>query len=60
LIHSATIDILGMNTSQSNPTNTTDYRILVEASRVDQIWGTGLAADSPDAENPDHWPGLNL
>jgi ribA/ribD-fused uncharacterized protein len=38
----------------------TGDRILVEASPVDKIWGTGLAADNPDAENPDHWPGLNL
>jgi ribA/ribD-fused uncharacterized protein len=39
--------------------NTGD-RILVEASPIDKIWGTGLAADSPAAEHPDRWPGLNL
>ena len=38
----------------------TGDRILVEASPVDRIWGTGLAVDSPNAENPDQWPGLNL
>ncbi len=38
----------------------TGDRVLVEASPVDKIWGTGLAADSPDAERPDKWPGLNL
>lgn len=35
-------------------------RVLVEASPVDSIWGIGLAADHPDAENPEKWPGLNL
>jgi ribA/ribD-fused uncharacterized protein len=38
----------------------TGDRILVEASPIDKIWGTGLAADSPDVEHPDKWPGLNL
>lgn len=34
--------------------------ILIEASPVDEVWGTGLDASHPDAENPDRWPGLNL
>ena len=38
----------------------TNNRILVEASSVDTIWGIGLAADSPDAENPTRWQGPNL
>lgn len=34
--------------------------ILVEASPLDRIWGTGLAEDHPDARVPTRWPGLNL
>jgi ribA/ribD-fused uncharacterized protein len=39
--------------------NTGD-RVLVEASPMDRIWGVGLAADDPRAENPATWRGLNL
>jgi ribA/ribD-fused uncharacterized protein len=38
----------------------TGDRVLVEASPVDTIWGIGLAADSPDADNPTRWQGPNL
>ncbi|WP_242632912.1 NADAR family protein [Thiothrix fructosivorans] len=38
----------------------TGNRVLVEASPVDRIWGNGLAADHPAAENPHEWQGLNL
>lgn len=38
----------------------TGERVLVEASPVDAIWGIGLAADSPDAQVPARWLGLNL
>ena len=34
--------------------------ILAEASPVDTLWGTGCAADSPAAGNPNQWPGVNL
>ena len=38
----------------------TGERVLVEASPVDTIWGVGLAADDPLAEQPAQWRGLNL
>lgn len=39
---------------------TTQKRILVEASPVDNIWGVGMATDHPNIENPAKWEGLNL
>ncbi|QFT55353.1 Swarming motility protein YbiA [Microbulbifer sp. THAF38] len=38
----------------------TENRVLVEASPVDNIWGIGLAQDSPKAQDPNTWKGLNL
>jgi ribA/ribD-fused uncharacterized protein len=38
----------------------TGDRVLVEASPYDAVWGIGLAADHPDAQRPDRWPGQNL
>ncbi len=34
--------------------------ILVEASPYDNIWGIGLSADSPEAQDPMKWKGQNL
>jgi ribA/ribD-fused uncharacterized protein len=38
----------------------TGNKVLVEASPVDRIWGIGMSADNPAAENPESWHGLNL
>lgn len=38
----------------------TGNTVMVEASPYDKIWGIGLAANHPDAQNPAKWRGLNL
>lgn len=38
----------------------TNEQVLVEASPYDKVWGIGLMADSPQAQNPAEWHGLNL
>ena len=37
----------------------TGTTVLVEASPWDRIWGIGLAADDPRAQNKNEWQGTN-
>jgi ribA/ribD-fused uncharacterized protein len=38
----------------------TGERVLVEASPLDRVWGTGLAATDERAADPERWRGPNL
>lgn len=38
----------------------TGDRVLVEASPLDRVWGIGLRADDPRAQDRAQWRGLNL
>lgn len=38
----------------------TGSAILVEASRVDKVWGIGMAEDNQNCTNPNLWHGTNL
>lgn len=37
----------------------TGERVVVEASPRDRIWGIGMGASNPDAEDPEKWRGRN-
>ena len=50
----------GQNRRLGSFLKSTGSSVLVEASPLDAIWGIGLDAKSPDAQNPEHWRGLNL
>jgi ribA/ribD-fused uncharacterized protein len=34
--------------------------VIVEASPIDAVWGIGLEANDPRAQDPSRWPGTNL
>ena len=60
IVVNANIAKFSQNTSMKAFLLNTGEQIIVEASPEDRIWGIGLAADAPAAENPNHWEGLNL
>jgi ribA/ribD-fused uncharacterized protein len=56
----ASIAKFGQNPELGNYLSKTGRRVLVEASPRDRVWGIGLAASDPRAEDPSQWRGLNL
>jgi hypothetical protein len=38
----------------------TGDKVIVEASKMDLVWGSGLAREEKNATKPDYWRGLNL
>lgn len=60
LVVAGSVHKFGQNAELRDFLVNTGDRVLVEASPVDRIWGIGLAADDPRAEEPASWRGLNL
>lgn len=60
LVVTGNLATFGQNPDLGDYLRHTGTRILVEASPVDRIWGTGLAANDARATDPARWPGLNL
>ncbi len=60
LVVAGSVHKFGQNAELRDFLVNTGDRVLVEASPVDRIWGIGLAADDPRAEDPAGWRGLNL
>ena len=50
----------GQNPAMRDFLLSTGDRVLVEASPRDRIWGIGMGAANPDAEQPRKWRGQNL
>jgi hypothetical protein len=49
----------GQNPALAKVLLDTGERVLVEASPRDRIWGIGMGASNPDADNPLAWRGQN-
>jgi ribA/ribD-fused uncharacterized protein len=60
IVAKANIEKFSQNPELREYLLSTGSRILVEASPVDKIWGIGLDADNPLANNPNQWKGINL
>lgn len=51
---------LASNPGLASKLSGTGERIIAEMSAKDRIWGTGMGASHPDANDPNKWPGTNL
>lgn len=60
IVVAANLGKFDQNPDERNFLLGTGDRVLVEASPVDAIWGIGLAADDPRAQDPATWRGQNL
>lgn len=60
IVVQANLEKFSQNRSLREFLLSTQDRVLVEASPVDKIWGTGIAADDERAGIPAQWSGLNL
>lgn len=50
----------GQNAALGEFLQATGDQVLVEASPRDRIWGIGMGASNPAAQDPTQWRGLNL
>ncbi|MEO3946606.1 NADAR family protein [Gorillibacterium sp. CAU 1737] len=60
IVKRASLEKFSQNAELGAFLKATKKRILVEASPRDRIWGIGMGAANPDAENPTKWRGRNL
>ncbi|MEV6396542.1 NADAR family protein [Streptomyces sp. NPDC051907] len=60
IVREGSIHKFGQNEELRTFLLNTQQRVLVEASPLDRIWGIGLAADDPRAQDPTRWRGQNL
>lgn len=60
IVKRASLAKFSQNSELGDFLKSTKNRILVEASPRDRIWGIGMGASNPDAENPAKWRGRNL
>ncbi len=60
IVHEASVAKFLQNPELLDALLATQGTELVEASPTDRVWGIGLSADDPLAQDPSRWPGLNL
>ena len=60
IVHAGSIAKFGHCLRMRNYLVGTGFRVLVEASPVDPIWGIGAASDDASVHHPSQWKGQNL